>query len=68
MWTADEPQILGSFAKVDVLKDSISGGKYQRDIHMPCTIGTVDRGAQWVERTPLWREGQAEAAQEKETL
>ena len=63
MWTAEEPEILGSLAKVDVQKDSISCGNYQRDSHMPSPFGTEVCGARRVERRPAGREG-AEAAQE----
>ena len=52
MWTADKPEILGSLAKVDVLKDSISCGTHRCGPPMPCPFGTVVRGARRVERLP----------------
>ena len=61
---ADEPVILGSLAKVDVLKDSISCGKHQCDIPMPCSLGPVVCGARRVERPPA-DNGGTEAAQEQ---
>ena len=53
MWTADEPEILGSLAKVDVLKDSIS---CQRDMPMICLLsGRNSRLARLVERRGVHR-------------
>ena len=53
----DDPEILGSLAKVDALKENISCGKHQCDTFMPFPFGTVIRGAQRVERRPPRKEG-----------
>ena len=54
MLTADEPEILGSQSKEDVLKGRISRGKYQRAILVLGSLGAFV-GARLVER----RRGQA---------
>ena len=38
MWTADEPEMLGSLVNVDFLKDSISCGIHQHDIPMTSVL------------------------------